>query len=57
LFNARGNKVAAIFHGTQSAGPRLIAWRPITGKTASGIYFIKLSIGKESGTQKVIIYQ
>jgi hypothetical protein len=57
LFDVSGNKVADIFQGIQAAGTRLIAWQPVAGRVAPGVYFMRLSIGQDSGTQKVIIYQ
>ncbi|MEO8403199.1 MAG: DUF5060 domain-containing protein [Chitinophagaceae bacterium] len=55
LFDITGNMVATIFHGTQSAGSKVVEWKRTTGKVAAGVYFVKMNIGTASATQKIII--
>lgn len=58
VFDMKGNKVADIFKGYQTAGSKLIEWDLLANPTVtSGSYILKITIGKESGTQKIIIYR
>ncbi|MEO5563566.1 MAG: T9SS type A sorting domain-containing protein [Chitinophagaceae bacterium] len=56
VFDMKGNKVAVVFNGKQTAGNKLIEWNKIPGKVAPGVYFIRFMIGREMATRKITIY-
>lgn len=58
VFDMRGNKVDSVFKGDQTIGNKLIEWDLSMNPTiTNGSYILKITIGKETGTEKIIIYR
>jgi Domain of unknown function (DUF5060)/Secretion system C-terminal sorting domain len=55
LFDVAGRKAAVIFYGKQSPGHQLIQWNAMENKIKTGFYIVRFSIGKETGSKKIII--
>jgi Domain of unknown function (DUF5060)/Secretion system C-terminal sorting domain len=55
LFDLAGRKVAVIFYGKQLPGHQLIQWNAMENKINAGFYIVRFSIGKETGSKKIII--
>jgi hypothetical protein len=53
LFNTAGQLVATLASGRETAGKHTMTWQRHKA-LSSGIYFLKLTAGKESTVQKVI---
>lgn len=50
LFDVKGRQVALLLNGPQRPGAHTLKWSPasIQGRTASGVYFLKLTVGSRS---------
>lgn len=53
VFNMKGEKVAELFKGEKAAGAYTLNWNANTG--VSGIYFLKISVGDNMETQKLLL--
>jgi flagellar hook assembly protein FlgD len=58
VFDIAGARIAKLFDGTQNAGLHTVQWngRDIGGRAvSSGIYFCRLTFGKESIKRKMVL--
>jgi len=54
IYNISGHCIAAILNGYQNAGVHHISWKA-SQDIPSGVYFIRLSIGNRSATQRIVL--
>jgi hypothetical protein len=53
VFNLYGRHVATLFSGRKSAGEHIVRWN--AQQHASGIYYVRLSDGRQNYTQKITL--
>ena len=58
VYNVNGQRVATLIRGRLQAGPHVTCWdgRDRAGvRLAGGVYFVRLTTGKEAATRKVVL--
>lgn len=56
IFDVRGRRVAALFHGAAAAGEQVVRWDArADGSLAEGLYFIRLRAAGEERVQRILI--
>ncbi|HMB68449.1 MAG TPA: T9SS type A sorting domain-containing protein, partial [bacterium] len=54
VYDVSGRRVRTLMSGPHAAGGHAAAWAPAPGE-APGVYFLRLSAGRESLTRKVTV--
>ena len=58
VYDASGREIIRLIDGEQAAGPKSVTWSGLNGsgiQIESGVYFYRLTAGKETRSRKMLL--